>query len=740
MAHTSQRLDLDNQQLSLNTDNKLTLSKGNTLQLPLVTSIAALQAFSNDIALFDGSTWEKKSGVASSNGGSYPGTIININGSAYWERKTDYVTPEMFGAKGDGITNDTNALQNSLNFIKQGGKLICNKNYVTSSLTINFNSNNTEFIIIEGSGKITFTNLTLDSYGISFIVGSNVLIRNLIIKNIKFYNGYNTILLDGGTNGTNQFLYHITLENIEIAGSLKDGITFKNNFFESQLYNCYVGLPSNNTTGSAYKLDASDELLTGAISSIDLINCQSSSGLHGVSSAGTISDVNIIGGTYLLSFNEGIYLGKGASINKSSIRNVHIESAWTQHVDYSNNGAAVKVIGSFITIEDIYCISNSVQGSYTKYGVETYMTNAASISSVFILGGTGQKGVKINSSSSVIFTIVKGCDYDAVGATKVLSLENIPTIFAPTITPIFNTNITTPLIIGGSTTTSSLNFKTTSGVGTTGANFNFLVGNNGATTAFTILNNTFAGFGNNTPARLLDIVGDNTDPTLRIKSGNFSGNPLLEIDRNAVGNNAMISLKTASATTWNFGIPAATLGISSSNFIIANSGGTQRFVIDSTTGGIGIGATSPLASAKLEVLSTTQGVLLPRMTTVQKNAISSPATGLIVYDTDMNALNIYRGTIWSQIAVSMSIVSKTANYTVTTDDYTIDCTSGTFTVTLPTAASIAGRVYVIKNSGSGTITIACNGAETIDGSTTKVLSVQYNSFTLQSNGTNWILI
>lgn len=74
-----------------------------------------------------------------------------------------------------------------------------------------------------------------------------------------------------------------------------------------------------------------------------------------------------------------------------------------------------------------------------------------------------------------------------------------------------------------------------------------------------------------------------------------------------------------------------------------------------------------------------------------------------------------------------------------TDDI-IEVTANTFTITLPTAASITGREYIIKNNGAGVITIACNGAETIDGSATVVLGVQYGTITLVSNGTNWMVI
>ena len=55
--------------------------------------------------------------------------------------------------------------------------------------------------------------------------------------------------------------------------------------------------------------------------------------------------------------------------------------------------------------------------------------------------------------------------------------------------------------------------------------------------------------------------------------------------------------------------------------------------------------------------------------------------------------------------VSLNYVAKTANYTTVASDGIIDCTSGTFTVTLLTAVGLDTAVRHIKNSGTGTITV-----------------------------------
>jgi hypothetical protein len=54
-------------------------------------------------------------------------------------------------------------------------------------------------------------------------------------------------------------------------------------------------------------------------------------------------------------------------------------------------------------------------------------------------------------------------------------------------------------------------------------------------------------------------------------------------------------------------------------------------------------------SAILELKATTKGSLPPRMTTTQKNAIASPAAGLQVFDTTLNMMSYYNGTIWISI-------------------------------------------------------------------------------------------
>jgi hypothetical protein len=79
------------------------------------------------------------------------------------------------------------------------------------------------------------------------------------------------------------------------------------------------------------------------------------------------------------------------------------------------------------------------------------------------------------------------------------------------------------------------------------------------------------------------------------------------------------------------------------------SSGASQIQIKGATS-ISSGVNQPDASAQLDVASTTKGFLPPRMTNAQKNAIASPAEGLIVHDTTNNGVAYYDGTTWGYLS------------------------------------------------------------------------------------------
>ena len=74
---------------------------------------------------------------------------------------------------------------------------------------------------------------------------------------------------------------------------------------------------------------------------------------------------------------------------------------------------------------------------------------------------------------------------------------------------------------------------------------------------------------------------------------------------------------------------------------------SNNLMIIRGNGNVGIGTITPVA--KLQIDSTTQGFLPPRMTTTQKNAIATPASGLVVYDTTLGKLCVRGASAWETI-------------------------------------------------------------------------------------------
>jgi hypothetical protein len=85
------------------------------------------------------------------------------------------------------------------------------------------------------------------------------------------------------------------------------------------------------------------------------------------------------------------------------------------------------------------------------------------------------------------------------------------------------------------------------------------------------------------------------------------------------------------------------------------------FIAVNVVAQVGIGTTNPDASSMLDIQSTSEGVLIPRMLTTERTAIALPANGLLVFDTDTKSFWFYNVNVWKELVSGSSIVDADGN-------------------------------------------------------------------------------
>lgn len=130
-------------------------------------------------------------------------------------------------------------------------------------------------------------------------------------------------------------------------------------------------------------------------------------------------------------------------------------------------------------------------------------------------------------------------------------------------------------------------------------------------------------------------------------------------------------------------------------------------IFSASDGKVAIGTTTPESSAKLEIATTTQGFLPPRMTSSQRQNISNPVAGLVVYQTDASSgLYYYNGSAW------INVMGTTA-YSST--EFTCGTSTVTFTyrgnsVTYGTVVGANGRCWLDRNLGATRVATSVSDA------------------------------
>ena len=178
--------------------------------------------------------------------------------------------------------------------------------------------------------------------------------------------------------------------------------------------------------------------------------------------------------------------------------------------------------------------------------------------------------------------------------------------------------------------------------------------------ALTVLRNGNTGIGTTTPTLAkLNVKGMVGNTVAIFRGNNTSAGISLTDDWPGIYFNAYWNdgLKSMSATGYPSFINSEQLNgdITFNLSNVANSAANSEVTVPERmritgSGQLGIGTTTPSASAVLDVSSTTQGLLPPRMTTAQRDAILSPADGLVIFNITNNSLQVKNSLGWVSLS------------------------------------------------------------------------------------------
>ena len=201
----------------------------------------------------------------------------------------------------------------------------------------------------------------------------------------------------------------------------------------------------------------------------------------------------------------------------------------------------------------------------------------------------------------------------------------------------------------------------------------------------------------NVPLSKLDMTGSGNVPLSKLDMSTSGKVPLSKVDMTGSGNIPLSKIDLAGSGV----VPLSKLDMSTSGKVptskidsggnltvgsfrvnnsidvakkLAVSGNVEISGAMEVSGSVVIGPDAVNSKAALDVQSTTKSFLPPRMTTTQRNAISSPPAGSVIYNATTNLLNHYNGSAWLAVGAVAAGASETKAF--------YDALGGTQTVTI----------------------------------------------------------
>ena len=169
-------------------------------------------------------------------------------------------------------------------------------------------------------------------------------------------------------------------------------------------------------------------------------------------------------------------------------------------------------------------------------------------------------------------------------------------------------------------------------------------------------------------------------------------------------------------------------------YLYDSTNADKRITIKQNNGGTIVGGDTLIDNGKFEMNTTTNGILLPRLTTAEKIAISAPDLNLVVFDTTLNSLQRWNGSVWVALASGFGLIEVFRSGDNGEPNFFSDLQSA-----LETCKSSGSRNYV-KIYGNITLTsgisMSYEGSGTGNGYLYESLTLDLNGFTITNNQTD----
>ncbi len=553
----------------------------------------------------------------------------------------------------------------------------------------------------------TTANITLSGTqtidGVAVVAGNRVLVKN---QTLAQNNGIYTVAAGAWTRPGDVD----AADEVEQATVLVTlGTTNKNTQWTSSLPVATLGtdpIAFSQISGAGTYTNGSGLSLTGNVFSVG-----SGQIVNSMLANPTLSGVSLGGNLYDLTVGTGLQLNAGTAFNGSTAKTISVNStAFIQNQSIARQTATawfdtskvVKAIADSIALNDNYRFLNNaallMDSAHSKSGIYMYgrnlsptkvyahiyvsdsntvkfdvgSENSALGKSLTILGGTSltlgtsSSTLTMNSGSSSQFnTGVVGGYFLAGGLSfnqttgYIDYSRNTSSANGADLTVRAQAGATN----GGATNKNGGSLILSAGIATgTGTSdvgiYTSSAGSSGSadntpTAKLTIKGSGNVGIGTASPEQLLHLkygAGTNTlQFALKLtntlaSSGNAVG--ILFETGSTEGNRGKggIAYVHDQSLGWNRGDLYFMQNSAASTALASTS---DASMVIKNNGSVGVGTTSPASCALFDITTTTKGLLLPRMTKAQRDAISSPVAGLAIYQTDNTpGLRVYNGTNW----------------------------------------------------------------------------------------------